>query len=83
MTKPRFLRFEDADELIGHLSLLDVSAIAVAVQTHDGQPLIIFNESNQLEALLHQVKEAADQLPVDAEIVAGEPLGVNALGAEA
>ena len=80
--KPRFLRFEDADELVGHLSLLDISAIAVAVQTHEGQPLIIFNDTDQLEGLLHQIKEAADQLPVDAEIVASEPHGVNTHGVE-
>ena len=70
MKKIRYLRFEDPDELIGHLSLLDVSAIAVAVQTHEGEPLIIFNDTDQLEGLLQQVKEAADKLPVDAEVVA-------------
>ena len=77
-----YLRFEDADELVGHLSLLDISSIAVAVQTHEGQTVIIFNDSDQLETLLHTVKEAADQLPVDAEVVASETHGVNTQGAE-
>ena len=92
--KVKFLRFEDADELVGHLSLLDISSIAVAVQTHEGEPLIIFNNTDQLEALLHQVKEAADNLPVDVEIISHETLedtghdiddmhgGVNSRGAE-
>ena len=80
--KIRYLRFEDPDELIGHLSLLDVSAIAVAVQTHEGQPLIIFNDTDQLEELLCQVKEAADKLPVDAEIVDVNSGNENAFGDE-
>lgn len=78
----KYLRFEDPDELVGHLSLLDISSIAVAVQTHDGQPLIIFNDTDQLESLLHQVKEAADQLPVDAEIISGQGFDPELVGGD-
>jgi len=67
--KPKFLKFDDPDELIGHLHLLDVSAMAVAIKNEDGQLFIIFNDDPSLEDLMNEVKDAADALPVDVEYV--------------
>jgi len=65
----RYLTFEDADDLISHLHLMDADAITVAVRSADGENAILFNDDAGLELLLREVSEAAEKLPVDVEIV--------------
>lgn len=65
----KYLRFEDADDLISHLHLMDASAITVAIRDSDGNNTILFNNDEGLETLLCEVSEAANKLPIDAEII--------------
>jgi len=65
----KYFRFEDADDLVSHLHLMDADAITVAVRDKDGKTTILFNDNAGLETLLHTVSEAASKLPVDVEIV--------------
>ena len=71
--KPKFLKIDDSDELIGELTLLDVDSIAVAARTHGGELIIIYNDSERLETMFHEVSEVAAKLPIDAEIVEDVP----------
>jgi len=67
--KPRYMRFDDADEMVGHLHLLDIAAITIAVRDTDGNDYIIFNDSPEADALMEDLTKLTEALPQDAEIV--------------
>lgn len=65
----KYMQFEDEDELVGALHLMDMSAIAVAVRNGEGENIIMFTNSSSLDVLMHEVTAAAAKMPLDAEII--------------